>query len=692
MNILERLFKKKKYNIGIIRFGDNIVIPGRDYFNDKKDIELLEEYKEQYISVLSQNNIITTLKFNSNELKQSMNMNVDLILRLLMDNEDFYLLASEELIIQSLKLKMYYEEINAKEKETIMRLIALKEINKRKIPKNNRMAFDEEINQLSVILEMYSYRKAAISIELKNYFDVLSTKNIDKQDEELFKQRLDKLLFITEGIVNKEELGRYEDIKIKIAILERECERYAYLNKKEALKLKTSYDLSFERKILLFYEYGKNYYDEEFIKEFYAYKFKYLTSNINNDSNKSPIDKDDYGFKYYEEIVEDMLTNMKDSYYFSSIKDKANINIPSLLENAKSYLKDENNEFNYEEILLDKYKLAFLISLNYDNGIKDFFYKNKMYLTDDEIKYLYETKGIEWCNAIPLASFFELYMNKKKHQLCSFYELNKIRTNLILPEGVKKVDFLNFSSVHLHKIIDDDPRKKDYYEFPSTMESIYNFSSNNKGLNLILNDGLKEISFMITDIYSVSIPSGLKAFKIYTGLVDSHKSRIVEFRYVEFRDYENSNILNNIENFIDFMKCCAIELATGRIRYHRPSARNLKIQEKYATGRYTTSDHAALFDHEYKEYEYVFDPVFSSMKLLSKDNKTKIVIQAKDLEDHFYKKELYLFELVGVPNYSQIYSKIRETIKEQTGYDIATQEQISCKKCKDKQIGLNMIR
>lgn len=53
MDFLKRLFKKQKYNIGVIRFGDNIVIPGRDYFNDEKDIKLLEEYKEHYIEELS---------------------------------------------------------------------------------------------------------------------------------------------------------------------------------------------------------------------------------------------------------------------------------------------------------------------------------------------------------------------------------------------------------------------------------------------------------------------------------------------------------------------------------------------------------------------------------------------------------------------------------------------------------------
>ena len=348
MGFLKRLFKKQKYNIGVIRFGDNIVIPGRDYFKDEKDIELLEEYKKHYIEELSKRKVTTTLNFNSDKLKQDMNMNVDLILRILMDNEDFYLLAPEELMIQSAKLKMYYEEISALEKETILRLVSLKEIEKgKRIPRYNKMALEEEINQLSIILEMYSYRKTAINIELNNYFGVLSTKDLSKEDTGVLDKRLKKLLFITEGIVDREEIDKYEDIKTKIAVLERECERYAYMNKEEAEKIKESNDLSDENKILLFYEYGKNCFDESFVKSFYIYKFNMLTCYINNKFTDSPINKDDYGLSYYEYIISNEIQTMQSSFYFSHLVGDE-IDIKSLLEDARRYLKNDYGEFDYK--------------------------------------------------------------------------------------------------------------------------------------------------------------------------------------------------------------------------------------------------------------------------------------------------------------------------------------------------------
>ena len=74
MNFLLRLFKKEKHNIGVIRFGDNLVIPGRKYFKDEKDIILLENYKKHYLEILKNRTVVTTPYFNSKSLKEQMNM------------------------------------------------------------------------------------------------------------------------------------------------------------------------------------------------------------------------------------------------------------------------------------------------------------------------------------------------------------------------------------------------------------------------------------------------------------------------------------------------------------------------------------------------------------------------------------------------------------------------------------------
>ena len=673
MGFLKRLFKKQKYNIGVIRFGDNIVIPGRDYFKDEKDVELLEEYKKHYQEELCKRKVTTTLSFNSDKLKQDMNMNVDLILRILMDNEDFYLLSPEELMIQSAKLKMYYEEISALEKETILRLVSLKEIEKgKRIPRYNKMALEEEINQLSIILEMYSYRKTAINIELKNYFNVLSTKDLSKEDTGVLDKRLKKLLFITEGIVDREEIDKYEDIKTKIAILERECERYAYMNKEEADELKKSSDLPDENKILLFYEYGKNYFDEGFIKDFYIYKFNMLTCNLNNKFSDSPINKDDYGFSYYEYIISNEIQTMQSSFYFSHLVGDE-IDIKSLLEDARRYLKNEYGEFDYGEILTNKLKLAFIFTLHYID-LEYFFNDNIVNPNEpngyEEIVHKCSS-GITWHNSVPLASIFEVASDSStNHPLYSFYKLNRINTDLLIPEGVKIVNLSGLSEEYLSKI-DGDLISGKKYKLPSTLDILtgslkYPLQSK---MTLYLNDGLKCISDDILhgNYRKISIPSSLSTIYYYN--LDT-----CQVGTVEFRDFKKSEIINDEVKFIKFIEKFSTEVDTTVKHY--PDGYNSSLQEYYRNGGFSTTNLEVLLDSEYNIYYNIYyhkiQMIFQKLCFASEDLENTIVIPSSELTTTFEEKDnAFMHERDGSPNYKEVYSKIRNILLEKTGYDIA---------------------
>lgn len=504
MNFLKRLFKKN-YNIGIIRFGDNIVIPGRDYFKNEKDIELLEEYKKHYIEELCKRKAVTTLNFNSNKLKQDMKMNIDLILKVLLDNEDFYLLAPEELIIQSLKLKMYYEEINALEEETILRLIALKEIEKsKKVSRHNRMALEEEINQLSIILEMYSYRKTAINIELKNYFDIISTKDLEKQDTEIYKQRLEKLLFITDGIIDKKEIDKYEDIKVKMAILERICERYAYQNKNKITDILFRLDklfnkvqsdivrncemnyylnevLELEKILTLYFDYGFNLINKDVMKKLYNIKFDVLTDNIEN--NESPIKKDDYGYTYYKEIISENIEDLimgrnKELHELFSNTFNSILYERLLINNIKEIL----NIFNYDEILSSVIKLRLCTIAR--NNIYRFYYQTSL----KELKEIYEFEepGIVWDESIKLEDVFKyvthdnpIYSNPLYRIYKSIYSANSIdnvhyldymNDIYTLPEGIIEINFNEMSKSN-YDYFKEKCNRVDLH-FPSSLKKI----------------------------------------------------------------------------------------------------------------------------------------------------------------------------------------------------------------------------
>lgn len=678
MNFLLRLFKKEKHNIGVIRFGDNLVIPGRDYFKDEKDIILLENYKKHYLEMLKNKTVVTTPYFNSKSLKEQMNMYIDLLLGLVMDNNNFCEYAPEELLVQIAKLKMYYDEMIVLKNEIILRLIALKEIKKEKrIPRHNKMALEEEINSLSVILEMFIYREAGINIEIKNYFDVLATRDLSEVDESLLNERLTRLLFLTKGIVDKNKL--YDDIKLNVALLEKECEMYAYTHKDEALRLKESYDLNDESKILLFYEYGKDIFNHDFVKEFYLYKFNLLVTDINNSCNESPINDDDYGFLFYMEIIGDKINNLDKSYYFNDLIDK-NVDISEQLDGLREYLKTKDGIFDYGEILKNKYKLAFLVSLEKENGIKDYFNKNIIDLRinhefDEPIKFSFFSNYYVLEDIILLSSIFELTVqNSSDHPLSAIYEANRIVNNLIVPDGVKKI---NLNCGYLSRIKNEVLSGKKYV-FPNSLKSIigkidylgYDFS------NLYFPDGLEEL--MIG--YNATIPSSVEILKRGAKHIG----------YVKFRDFKNSKIVNDKEKFIKFLEDFSEEIDTNKTDYHTPSSYSLEVQRKYRTGRFTTQDYAALFDKPYTIYVFKQKMLFTSLYFLDDNLDNPIVVNGKDIELEFDKTTQYYYysrrskvskeDLSGCADFDKIYEKIRRIIIEQSGYDIASRENVDNKK------------
>ena len=506
----------------------------------------------------------------------------------------------------------------------------------------------------------------------------MATRDLSEVDESLLNERLTRLLFFTKGIVDENKL--YDDIKLNVALLEKECEMYAYTHKDEALRLKESYDLNDESKILLFYEYGKDIFNHDFVKEFYLYKFNLLVTDINNDSNKSPINDEDYGFLFYIEIIGDKINNLDKSYYFNDLIDK-NVDISEQLDGSREYLKTKDGIFDYEEILKNKYKLAFLVSLEYENGIKDYFNKNIIDVkTDNEWnKYNKYIDFVELKNKVHLSTLYELFAtDKDKHILYSIYEANRLENNLLIPYGVKRIN-LNLLPHEYIKRIEKEVNSRKKYTFPNSLKSIrgamdyfgYDFS------NLYFPDGLEEL--MIG--YNATIPSSVEILK---RSADKH------IGYVKFRDFKNSKIVNDKEKFIKFLEDFSEEIDTNKTDYHTPSSYSLEVQRKYRTGRFTTQDYAALFDKPYTIYVFKQKMLFTSLYFLDDNLDNPIVINGKDIELEFDKTTQYYYysrrskvskeDLSGCADFNKIYEKIRRIIIEQSGYDIASREIVDNKK------------
>lgn len=665
MNILELLFKKKTHDIGIIRFGDSLVIPGREYFKDIKDIQLLENYKKHYIELLKSKSVVMTPYFNSSILKEQMNMYIDLLLRLLMDNDKFYLYASVELLVQITKLKMYYNDMIVLKNDIILRLVALKEVKKEKgIPRHNKIALEEEINSLSVILEMFLHREVGINIEVQNYLNVLKAGDLRDSDLSLLNERMEKLLFLSKGIADERKLD--DDLKLNVAFLEKECEIYAYNHKDEALKIKESFKLEDENKILLFYEYGKDIFDYDFIKKFYLYKFNILVDNINNASLDSPINEDDYGFSFYEDIIGDKINNLENSYYFSNLK-KNGVNIKEQLDGVQNYLKI-NNEYNYDKILKDKLRLALIVSFDKQVILTDYFDKNIVDLAnnhefDDLIAI--NSKGFELHDKVPFYSLFELCVfSNSDHLLYSLYNYNRFENNLLIPEGVERVELNFLREEYISRIISEYlDRKKN--TFPKGLKSICGYMRKQNANyyyynNINFNDDLEYLTIGV----DTCIPSSVEE-------IDNRFEEHDFIGYIKFLDFKNSKIVNNKEKFIDFLEKFSTSCYTGKKEVCIPSKSTLDLRNKYRTGRFTTSDHTSLYVKDYVKYIYKNKMLFYAICFLDQSTNMEIMISGDDLNTEFNKTSaLFENKCYGSADFDKIYDKIRKIILEKSGYDI----------------------
>lgn len=281
-----------------------------------------------------------------------------------------------------------------------------------------------------------------------------------------------------------------------------------------------------------------------------------------------------------------------------------------------------------------------------------------------------------WHNSVPLASIFEVASDSStNHPLYSFYKLNRINTDLLIPEGVKSVNFEQLPKEYIDKIKGDRLSGKKYC-LPQTLKSVSGYVDfgNYIYFPLYLNDGLEYIGPGVFKLSQrrISIPSSVKKI---SSFVDYYNGTI------EFRDFKNSKIINDEEKFIEFIENFSTEVDTHKTDIHFPSKYNLKLQERYRKGGFSTSNHAALLDRQYNIYFYESQMTFEKICFTSEDLENPIVIPSSELTTTF-KKEDSLFRpggRFGGPNYNEIYLKIRNILLEKAGYDIAGSKETKLK-------------
>ncbi len=579
INKLKSLFFNE-VEVGIINLGDIIQIPGRDYYKDDiEKINLIDSYKEQYLQLLSQKRTITTRELKFDNLQEDMIMNVDLLLHSIITDEHFLNLASEELMIQMTKLKIYLLEINKMEVETITRLIALKELEKgKRVPRRNKNCLTDEINNLSNSLVIFLEQKTAIQKEIDAHLRTISINNSGK-DYDILLKRWERLCFISSSILELSTVNRIDDLITKIAIVERWLEIYAYKNKNEIKILDSQLeelnniektkdnknDLlhkinSLEQKYLLFYEYGRNVVSDEQIKNLYKVKFNILTCDIDF-LRESPIREDDYGYEYYKDIIFNKLQNIilgKNNYFNNTFSN----DMRQALSIIREYYKGDWGGYDGDYVLYKKYMLNLLLSFDKEDGFKKMLSNNILLanLTDNDERNEFENifsniSGIEWDYLVPLVSLLSIIDDFScNHPINRLYQLMKkseINTTYYkLPEGIISIDSDILSS-RVSKYIRREIKDKKELVMPSTLKSISGNLFNSEFQKLSLNDGLEMIGLHAFKYYqgnSIVIPSSVRKIS-YDSFAGKEK-----YAYIEFDNYENSLLLKDKEALKEFLR------------------------------------------------------------------------------------------------------------------------------------------
>ena len=633
MNIKELLYKLFKVKVKSLALPTDLEsIPMRDKLNADK-ILVLDNYKNKYLESISHKKIITSHDITSHNFNNEMLMNFNLFGRLVIKHNDIYNFDTMEDYekdklwikqrITPTKIKLYIDRMEEMYNETHLRLIALKEIYQEigiTLSKNKRSAILNEIYNLTSSYIILKNNFLASLVEMKTYKNELYvTPDITETAGKRLLSEYEKELlnYVSLFIPDKiKQLESNNDIEYRIAYLERELEIYTYNNLKiddlnkeleELDKITKTKDNKFkildklhllELKYKMLSNYGENELD---LKPLYEVKFDALTFDINDiDYNpfKEFILKKD--LKHYEDIIFEKINTYitgKDSILNNQL-DESEKDIINCFVNI---LKD-NDQYDYQDILMDKMKLALLLSVPSIDKMIYFFENTKIDLKYNDILKQY-LKGYDYifntdevisfstiCRIFPLPSniyydLFEIIDDYVKiynyyHQKHLLIDANVYK----FPEGITTIN-INPNSILAHYKLDDSSIMNfssiiNYFAnkindktmiMPSSLKEI-DLGDNPYHIHasvpkIILNDGLKsfkgDILYLFDNIESITIPSSLEKISFYNYLdTDNpqfdklylYNQQIPEysdfksyytFQEIIFDNFEDSIILHN---------------------------------------------------------------------------------------------------------------------------------------------------
>lgn len=611
--LLKNIFSKKEAievaHQALASLDAIVPMPTReDFREDKPKLDLIEEYKKEYLQSLKQHKTITSIDLIPEELHGFKNIYTDLLINMrFKNNSDISFENTNEnnnpsykyvdIMLTRIKLMIYCAEVNNLEIEARLRLVALNEIlseviNEKTfmITKRNNIinALLCEINNLHSALIIFLNQKIAMLKEANAYINeigVLESKDIPSEAEQE-KQILIRLSDLKEimSILMPEYLQEIESLnlnsKLLIAKLEQKLEMFVYTNqfmlselaqKVEDISIGIDEYLTESRtdeylreinylELLykVFSKYGRNLVFKKDIERLYAVKFKLLTYDIYNQDNLDILNKaKGTELECYQNIVMEAIIKFVKG---ESTEVKNNT---SIIPIVKEILKNGQRQYNANAILSGRQLLCFLLSLDKENGIHEFMHRFKVAKTDFPDLDYYERIFV-WDDELPFDTIFRIMeCNKNGHTIhielrWPLYHLYKLikpleTTNIYkLPEGIKKI---YIPVVIFHK--EDEEMLKTIQKkcldrkiaFPNSLREMEDCIFQDISVNKIyLNEGLRIIGprALLNPSYAdLTIPASVEHISS-----DSYST----LHMITFTNYYSSNLLNNKEELANFLK------------------------------------------------------------------------------------------------------------------------------------------
>ena len=677
-----KLFKKKNkiFNTELV----NNVYSKMPSFEEltSEEQEYVNNLKEEYLNFYEKEDNYINL---DSELFNEVKMYQDLVLDI-MHNDHFgnivnSIIDSKKLVYYSHKiteinntLKYKYIALNElrKDKKHLAKHMGLYVLGKRKI--NILKALDHQMNIINNILiianqKITDYCACAIA----NY-----PKNIDKSTKKELENRHDEVEKDYKDLFNTSiTLNDNTSIIDKTTYMEIFIDKFIYENKDLIDKLKEQLDLianseindkKMQQEIIdnlmkikmyynIFYKYGRNLIKEEDLEDLYQIIFNVYTYFPLNCSSftvyyvDGPVTK--YEAKFYRQIIESKVEvlKMKQSPIFKSNKTYPDSIVDSILYaiDYKSATKDYDMFSNpylaaaTRNARIIHFYLELLLSLDYEDGLVNYFNKLKDYfLTDTEliknkinrldylklvlgIKKLYDinTKNSKNDDDIlnPKIKYYIDYYNRNKG-LFDLYELIckpdfNIIPNILFDfeKGKVNKNIIDLYYYDKNRPIYFNPENKDFHFLMNENENItFAIPDDAESINLLFKITSKELK-NLSDKCKVIVPCNFKDLKINVieeKDIFNYTKQKTENLYDFFVQIGQSIILKE-DAFLFIDEKVKINYAFESIFHNL-----IEIIEKYR-----------LIIEQECNFSYLWLDIFKDISLIDNDNKIH------KLEDYF---------------------------------------------------------